>query len=193
MTFSAAVLSPLEAAIDGRPARFVAAARDLANESGSANFTVAQVAGRAGLSLKSFYRCFRSKDDLLVALLAAESQIGAAFLRELITGRTDPLRAFVDELFAMALLPESAGYAGVLVREHRRLVEHRPDEIRAALAPLTDVIAAHLDSADPSRDARTVFGVLLGGFHDVVLGRVDDVDEYAAYLYGFCAHGWTGR
>ena len=60
-------------------------------------------------------------------------------------------------------------------------------------APLTDVIAAHLDSADPSRDVRTVFGVLLGGFHDVVLGRVDDVGEYAAYLYGFCAHGWKGR
>ena len=193
MTFSAPVLSPFEAAIDDRPGRLVAAARDLANESGSANFTVAQVALRAGLSLKSFYRCFRSKDDLLVALLAAESQIGAAFLRELISGRPDPLRAFVDELFAMALLPESAGYAGVLVREHRRLVEHRPDEIRAALAPLTDVIAAHLDSADPSRDARTVFGVLLGGFHDVVLGRVDDVGEYAAYLYGFCAHGWKGR
>ena len=80
MTFSAPVLAPFEAAIDDRPGRLVAAARDLANESGSANFTVAQVALRAGLSLKSFYRCFRSKDDLLVALLAAESQIGAAFL-----------------------------------------------------------------------------------------------------------------
>src|SRR6478672_9258584 len=106
MAFSAAVLHPLDAAIDDRPGRLVAAARDLANESGSANFTVAQVALRAGLSLKSFYRCFRGKDDLLVALLAAESQIGAAFLHELISGRPDPLRAFVDELFAMALLPE---------------------------------------------------------------------------------------
>ena len=37
MTFSAAVLPPLEAAIDDRPARLVAAARDLANESGNAN------------------------------------------------------------------------------------------------------------------------------------------------------------
>jgi AcrR family transcriptional regulator len=192
MTFSAVPPVPL-LVFDDRPERLVAAARDLANETGSAAFTVVQVAERAGLSLKSFYRCFRSKDELLVALLAAESRIGAELMRELISGRADPLRAFVDELFAMALLPESAGYAGVLVREHRRLAEHRPDEVDAALAPLTDVIAAHIASADPHRDARTTFGVLLGGFHDVVLGRVDDVGEYADYLYGFCARGWQDR
>ena len=39
-----------------RMERLVDAARQLANESGSAAFTVAQVAERAALSLKSFYR-----------------------------------------------------------------------------------------------------------------------------------------
>ena len=104
-------------------------------------------------------------------------------------GRPDPLHTFVRELFALATLPGSAGYAGVLVREHRRLAEHQPQAIHAALAPLTDVIASRITTLDPQRDAQTVFGVLMDGFHDVVLGRVADVAEFADYLYAFCMRG----
>jgi AcrR family transcriptional regulator len=190
MTFSPA--APAVVTLDDRPARLVRAARDLANETGSAAFTVAQVAHRAGLSLKAFYRCFPGKDDLLIALLAEESRRGARLLGELIAGRADPLRGFVDEMFALATLPAAAGYAGVLVREHRRLVESRPSEIRAALAPMTDIIAAHVTTADRQRDAHTVLGVLLTGMHEVMLGRVDDTGELANYLYGFCADGLRG-
>ena len=64
--------------------RLVAAARDLANETGTAGFTVAQVAQRAGLSLKSFYRCFAGKDDLLVALLEEDSRLGSVILAEMV-------------------------------------------------------------------------------------------------------------
>jgi AcrR family transcriptional regulator len=188
MTFSAGALTAPRP-LDDRPQRLVRAARELANETGSAAFTVAQVAARAGLSLKSFYRCFRGKDDLLIALLAEESAVGAALFEQLLERRANPLRTFVQELFALATLPGSAGYAGVLVREHRRLAEHQPQEIRAALAPLTDVIASRIVTSDPQRDAQTVFGVLMDGFHDVVLGRVADVPEYAEYLYGFCMRG----
>ena len=62
--------------------RCVAAARELASETASAAFTVAQIAARAGLSLKSFYRCFPGKDELLLALLEDDSQIGARALAE---------------------------------------------------------------------------------------------------------------
>jgi AcrR family transcriptional regulator len=186
MTFSATAPA---AALDERAARLVAAARELADETGSAAFTVSQVARRAGLSLKAFYRCFHGKDDVLIALLAEESVVGAQLLRDAIAAAPDPFRALVGELFALATLPDAAGYAGVLVREHRRLVERQPDDVRDALAPITEVIAAHLTSPQPVRDAETVLGVLLTGMHDVVLGRVDDVSEFAAYLHGFCTHG----
>ena len=62
-------------------------------------------------------------------------------------------------------------------------------QIHAALAPLTDVIASRITTLDPQRDAQTVFGVLMDGFHDVVLGRVADVAEFADYLYAFCMRG----
>ena len=72
MTFS-----PLAAQeLDARPDRLVQAARELANDTGSAAFTVAQVTAQAELSLKSFYRCFRGKDELLLALIEADSRLG---------------------------------------------------------------------------------------------------------------------
>jgi AcrR family transcriptional regulator len=190
MTFSTVAVA---AEPDPRIGRLTGAARDLANETGGAAFTVAQVAERAGLSLKSFYRCFRGKDDLLVALLADDSALGATVLAERIEARGgDGLQAFVEELFTLLTLPAADGYARVLVREHVRLSETHPTELRIALAPLTDLLASCLTTADPERDAQTTFGVLLQGIHDVVLGHVPDAHAHGAYLYRFCAHGLDG-
>jgi AcrR family transcriptional regulator len=182
-----------------RMERCIAAARDLANETGTAAFTVAQIAARAGVSLKSFYRCFPGKDELLLALLEDDSRIGARVLAEQVGTRADPvaaLHACVTELFALLSLPGALGYAGVLVREHRRLSEHHPLELRVALAPLVELLAQHIDAATDSRDARrdaeTMFRVLLGGIDDVVVGRVTDARELAAYLWQFCWSGLTG-
>jgi AcrR family transcriptional regulator len=175
----------------------VDAARDLAAETGSAAFTVAQVATRAGSSLKGFYGVFAGKDDLLLALLAEESRAGATVLRELIDAGADGapgsrVRAYVHGIFTMASLPASRGYARVLVLEHRRLTERRPAELAAALAPLLDLlaeeIAAAAPSADPARDATTAFDLVLGGVHAVSVGGSEPV-ELADYLFRFC---WQG-
>lgn len=172
--------------------RLVGAARDLANETGSAGFTVAQVAQRAGLSLKSFYRCFAGKDDLLVALLEEDSRLGAVILTEVVDAHGEPaarLRAYVVGVFELLTHPGALGYAGVLVREHGRLSEARPDDLRRALAPMVDLlareVAAAVATSDPARDARTVFALVLEGIHEVTLGRVEPLDE-ATYLWRFC-------
>jgi len=164
-----------------RPLRLVASARVLANETGSAAFTVAQLATHAGLSLKAFYSCFRSKDDLLLALLAEDSSTGSA-----------ALRAYVFELFDMLTPAEAMGYAGVLSREYRRLKQVHHEELRDALAPLVDLLARFIDTDDSKRDASTMFAVLLDGVHDVVFGRVADSRELAQYLHRFCVQG-VGR
>jgi AcrR family transcriptional regulator len=178
----------------GRRQVFVAAARALANETGSAAFTVAQLTTRAGLSLKAFYACFQSKDDLLLALLGEDSRIGAEVLAGIIGDRCGPagINAYVSGLFAMLTPTGAVGYAGVLVREYRRLIEFHDDELRDAVAPLVDLLARDIDSDDPKRDARTMFGVLLDGIHDVVVGRVADSAELATYLERFCTRGVCG-
>jgi AcrR family transcriptional regulator len=185
MTFSPPVrpAAPPGAAAE---ARLVDAARELAGASGSAGFTVAQVASRAGTSLKAFYRTFAGKDDLLVALLATESAVGADVLRAMVAAAPgDPLVAYVEGIFELATLPEALGYARVLVQEHRRLAERRPEELEAALAPLVELLA---EIAGDARDARTVFGLVLSGLHDVVALDRGEPRATARYLAGFAGH-----
>ena len=183
-----------------RMERCVAAALELATETTSANFTVAQIAERARLSLKSFYRCFPGKDELLLALLEDDSQIGARVLAQRVGERDTPeatLHACVTELFALIAESGQLGYASVLSREHRRLSEHYPLELRVALAPLVELLAHHIDAAtsttDARRDAETMFRILLQGIDDVVVGRNGDAREQAEYLWQFCWKGLGGR
>ena len=183
--------------------RLVAAARDLANETGTATFTVHQVIERSGLSLKSFYRCFSGKDDLLVALLEEDSRLGAGILAEIVEGASDPearIEAYVTGVFDLLTHEGALGYAGVLVREHRRLSEAVPDELARALAPMVQVLIDQVRAAaevgvivsdDPARDANTIFSVVLDGIHDVTLGRVDALDQ-ADYLWRFCRAALRG-
>jgi AcrR family transcriptional regulator len=184
--------------------RLVAAARELANRSGSAAFTVAQVADAAGCSLKGFYRCFASKDELLLALLEDDSRLGAQLLRPRIDAAGSAqgrLHAYVVGLFEMLAHPGALGYAGVLVREHRRLSEEHPDELDAALASLVGVLveeidranaAGAIDAADPERDAHATFALVLSGIHDVTLGRAEPLDV-AAHVWRFVWRGLGGR
>jgi AcrR family transcriptional regulator len=196
-----AVLEPLRPSVRARSveraARLVDAARELADEHQSAAFTVHEVAARAGSSLKGFYRCFTGKDDLLVALLAEDSAIGAGILAERVAAQPthrDRLRTCVTGLFDLCTLPDSEGYARVLASEHRRLSQERTDDLRAALAPIVAVIADAVrdaalaeaaQSSAPERDADTIFSLVLDGIHAVFYGRPDAADQ-AEYLWQFC-------
>jgi len=178
--------------------RLLGAARDLANEAGSAAFTVADVSRQAGLSLKSFYRCFAGKDDLLVALLEEDSRLGASILGEVVDEHTGPparLHAYLVGVFELLTHPGAVGYARMLVQEHRRLAEERPEALRAALAPMVEPLAIEIAravqegaavSSDPARDAQTIFVLVLEGIHEVGLGRADPLEQ-AAYLWQFSA------
>jgi TetR/AcrR family transcriptional regulator len=193
-------LEPALARSTDRLERLVVAARSLAGETGSAAFTVAQVAARAGVSLKVFYRYFAGKDDLLVALLEEDSRVGAALLRDAAAACVDPverLRTAVTGVLQFLTVEGALGYAGVLIREHRRLSESRPDALHLALAPIIDVLEDAIQRAvdagvartpDPRRSARTLFALVLDAIHEVVLGRAQPLDE-ADFLWQIC---WSG-
>ncbi len=199
----ARTLEPARARSVDRLERLVDAARDLANETGTAAFTVAQVAARAEVSLKAFYRCFAGKDDLLVALLEEDSRLGAAILNGMVDAHRDSparLHAYVTGVFELLALPGALGYAGLLVREHRRLSDSRPEEMRRALAPMIDVLAAEItvavstgavESLDPQRQARAVFALVLDGIHEVARGDAEPLDV-ATFLWRFCWGGLRG-
>ncbi|MHB8669569.1 MAG: TetR/AcrR family transcriptional regulator [Acidimicrobiales bacterium] len=179
-----------------RAHRLVAGARELAAETGSSSFTVAEVAARAGVSLRSFYRHFSGKDDLLLALFEEETRQGSALLSAAL-GDGDPplarLQAYVEGL--CGLLVTGSGYASVLVREYLQLGERRPGELRSAVAPLLDLLEGELRSAAAAgeirpvdrHDAVVVFSLILAHVHAALLFAPDEDRSAAApRLWEFC-------
>jgi AcrR family transcriptional regulator len=188
MAFSATALASRQ-----RAQRLVDAARDLTNESGDAAFTVAQVAARAGASLKGFYSCFASKDDLLLAVLAEDTRAGATLLTAMVDRYRRPdrrLRAYVDGLFELAAL--GRGYSAILVREERRLGTDHPAELEVALAPLVDLLATEIkravDVRPVDRMAEIAFETLVGGLAEVLLAH-RDAAEVAEERWRFVTGG----
>lgn len=156
-----------------RARRLVHAARQLV-AAGSSTFTIAEVAAEAGISLRSFYRHFASRDELLLALIEEEARLGAVVLRDALDDGVGPIGRVQRciETFC-ELVVTGSGYAALLVREHLRLGEEHPDELRAALGPLLDVIDTELHSAASAGalrsvdrfDAATVLALVLTHVH----------------------------
>ncbi len=179
-----------------RARRLVDAARALAAERGSAEFTVAEVATLADVSLRSFYRQFAGKDELLLALFEEEARLGAELLGAAVDSASEPLdrlRSYVVEL--CGLLVTGSGYASLLVREYLRLGERRPEDLRAALAPLVDLLEAELNRAAAAGDIRPVdrhdavvlFTAVLAHVHAAVLFPPgEDTPTSASRLWDFC-------
>ncbi|MEZ5171550.1 MAG: helix-turn-helix domain-containing protein [Acidimicrobiia bacterium] len=200
-------LSAARDRFSARAHRLVGAARDLAAERGSSEFTVAEVAERADVALRTFYRSFAGRDELLLALFEEEARFGAEHLRAVVDSASEPLerlRCYVTEL--CHLLVTGSGYASLLVREFLRLGETHPDELRMALAPMVDLLEVELRSAAAAReirpvdhdDAVVVFTLVLAHVHAAVLvasdtGKVGDgaVDSAvsAERLWDFCRSG----
>src|SRR6202140_4364411 len=166
--------------------RLVEAARELVWEAGGPPFTVNQVVAAAGTSLKSFYRCFAGKDELIVALFEDDARRGADALVCMVDLEADPLeplRVGVVGLFPFRTVDGRLPYAAALVREHLRLAESRPDQLRGVLHPFVgvfeDAVTAAQDSGavragDARRDARILFHLVLSHLHALICHQIDD-------------------
>ena len=187
-----------------RARSLVDAARELTAESGSTAWTVADVAARAGVALRTFYRQFGGKDELLLALFEEEASVGAEIVADAVEGHHDPLdrvRAYVVTLFGLVVT--GSGYSSLLVREHLQLGDRHPGELRVALAPLVDLLADELAAAAAAGrirpvdhdDAVLVFSMILAHVHAAILfsstGAGADVDTAADRLWAFCRPALT--
>jgi TetR/AcrR family transcriptional regulator len=178
----------------------VEAARALMWETGAPVFTVTQVVAAAGTSLKSFYRCFESKDELLLALFEDDAHRGAVALAAAVDQFDDPVarvRGAVEGLFGFITVDGRLPYAAAFVREHLRLSESRPDELRAVLQPFVDIFRDELDRAgrggvlavpDAGRMARTLFHLVVSHLHALIYHQIDESPtDVARDLWAFCA------
>lgn len=140
---------------------------------GVAGATVGAVLAEAGLSTRAFYRHFASKDDLLLAVYATESDAAAARLAARVKDAGDPraaLEAWITETLALAFSSRRASRTRTLLAEGRRLEASHPGEtariVRSQLAPLEAVLEDGREQgvfpgAQPVDDARSIYAVTM--------------------------------
>lgn len=140
------------------------------------------VLAEAGLSTRAFYRHFRSKAELFVALFDREAERAHDRLRAKVEGDTDPearVRAWVASTLALAYDARVARRTVVFLVERPVIAREFPEEIEATLRGqrqlLEDAITAGRDAgrfpdADPVADAIAIHNLCTGLMTDRLLG-----------------------
>lgn len=184
-----------------RSDRFVTAATRLLQEKGNADFTVQEVIRRAGMSIRTFYKYFGSKEDLLVAVYETViAREAVPRLRARIEENKDPLlrlRAYFENLIELAA---QAGPARrTLVSFQNRLAERRPTDLARATKPQVDLLVELIKDiarTRPLRDgltvetaARLAHYTVAAAAHARALGSDGSFDLPARTLAQFCASG----
>jgi AcrR family transcriptional regulator len=185
-----------------RSDRFVAAATELLQEKGSADFTVQDVVERSRMSIRTFYKYFASKEDLLVAVSeTVVAREAVPRLRELVEKHRDPmrrLRAFIEGLVELATGTMKPA-ARTLMSYQNRLAESRPDDLARAMKPQFDLLMELIEDVARTRPlqrdltveeaARLTHYLVLAAVHGRVLGVEGASDIPARTIWQFCASG----
>jgi AcrR family transcriptional regulator len=185
-----------------RSDRFVAAATRLLQEKASTDFTVQDVVERSKMSIRTFYKYFASKEDLLVAVSeTVVAREAVPRLRERIEKHRDPLlrlRAFILALVELTARARGS-VARALTSYQNRLAESRPTDLARAMKPQLDLLAELIEDVARTRPlqgdltveraARLTHDLLLATVHGRALGSDGGSEVPATAVWQFCASG----
>jgi AcrR family transcriptional regulator len=115
-----------------RGAAFIRAAATLMERTKGDSFTVQEVANEAGLSLRSFYQHFGSKDDLLLAVYEEAMRVYAMLLNEDVDRFSEPLDRLVAGVMSVAHLTRRSSEGIVVVLSKLRLEIDLADSTQSA-------------------------------------------------------------
>jgi AcrR family transcriptional regulator len=182
-----------------RSDRFVAAALELLEEREDADCTIQEVVDRSGMSLRTFYTFFDSKDRLLLAVFETLlSRTAVPMLRErcaAVDGSVQRVRTLLEALAEFASMSSSIPRA--LAVFHLRLAETHPEDLAHALDPLRGFIVELLaavaadgllrDDLEVATLAGLLQEMLVASMHSVVFtgGPRRSTDD----LWAFCSAG----
>ncbi len=154
-------------------ASLLAAARQLFAAQGMEATTIAEIAERADIAIGSFYNYFRTKDDVLAALLqdALRDQLGVLQARQ--EGIDDPAeRVSVAHRHLILAVGDDPDWAWLLVRLE---VPHNVTDAvlgEHAMADLRDGIdRGRFRVTDPKVALRASGGALISVMHGLLLGE----------------------
>ena len=154
--------------------RLLDAAFTLIQRSGELEPRVGEIVREAGLSNQAFYRHFRSKHELLVAVLDRGIELLAGYLAHRMQsapGAAAQVRAWFEGLLAQALDPEAADATRPFALARGRLAELYPDEVAESERRVTALVEralrdarerGELPGAEPERDAESLYHLAMG-------------------------------
>jgi TetR/AcrR family transcriptional regulator len=162
-------------------------------------FTVKQLADRAGVALQTFYRHFGSKDELLLAVLEENVEQGVDEMEAIAAREADPveqLRVVIQLPIRMSTESDAHRRLRFHARERLRLSELDPAEAELAFAPYRRLVEDHIRrvdrmgarvAADPEHDADVVMRLVVAYAHAIGIGALPwSADECATRLWEFC-------
>ncbi|MGH7856065.1 MAG: TetR/AcrR family transcriptional regulator [Candidatus Binatia bacterium] len=184
-----------------RSDRFVGAATQLLQERGNTDFTVQDVVDRSGMSIRTFYKYFASKEDLLVALYEnVVARDAVPRLRKRIEKQKDPLlrlRGYVESL--LELTAKAGPAARTLTSFENRLAESRPADLARAMKPQFDLLVELIEDVARTRPlrpdltvemaARLTHYTVMAAAHARVLGSKVALAIPARTIWQYCASG----
>jgi len=184
-----------------RSDRFVAAAVRLWQEKGNADFTVQDVVDRSKMSIRTFYKYFGSKEDLLIAVYETViAREAVPRLRKRLEKFKDPLLRLKAYIEGLVELTAKTGPGGrTLVHYQNRLAESRSADLEAAMKPqfelLVELIGDIARTRPLRRDltvekaARLTHYTVLAAAHGRALGSEGAADIPAETIWQFCVSG----
>lgn len=194
-------LRSAQARAHARSDRFVVAATRLLQEKGNTDFTVQDVVDRSKMSIRTFYKYFESKEDLLVAVYeTVVAREAVPRLRKRIDKFKDPLgrlKAYVEGL--VELTAKTGPVGRMLIHYQNRLAESRPGDLATAMKPQFDLLVeliGDLARTQPLRRdltvetaARLMHYTVLAAAHGRALGTEGALDIPAETVWQYCVSG----
>lgn len=183
-------LDPRRAVYADEVRRLIDAAYAVMRASGDIEPRVGDVVKASGLSNQAFYRHFRSKDELLLAVLTDGRQRLVATLAARMARVDDGaprIAAWIEGVMAQARNAEAAANTRPFAVNGARIADRFPAEWSASrdalLTPLRDAVAAA--GGDPTRDPDVLYHLAFGAMEAAIIRREPptraDVDHLVAF------------
>ncbi len=156
---------------------------------------VSDIVTRAGLSNNAFYRHFRSKDDLVLAILDDGRQTLLGYLDHLMAEEATgegKVRRWIEGMMAQAVDPDAAVATRAVHVNAARVDGGMGDKGRRAEADLRGLLETALrdgESTDPARAAYVIFQAVVGSMTDFLGRQVKPSGEDITHLASFCVAG----
>jgi len=181
--------------------RLVQASFDLVRRDGSLEPRVSEIVAEAGLSNQAFYKHFRSKDELLLAVLDDGIRLLRSYLEhQMAKARSaeGKIRSWIKGVLEQALNAEAAPATRPFAMSRARLSERFPEEVATSEHQLTNLLrdaieeavaSGELPDADPARDAALIYNLAMGWLERKLADPAPARRADANHLVEFAMHG----